>query len=128
MIKVYHNPRCKKSRAGLQYVQEHTNDFEIIEYLKNPIDESTFKTLLMKLNLKPLENCEELTELYLFSDHPEENEFTKLDVSALFNCTELEDFGVSEETTLQADKNLQDEDDLPLAIEELLEDNRIEWV
>ncbi len=55
MIKVYHNPRCKKSRAGLQYVQEHTNDFEIIEYLKNPIDESELNKLLMKLNKKPSE-------------------------------------------------------------------------
>jgi len=53
MIKVYHNPRCKKSRAGLQYVQERTNDFEVVEYLKNPINESAFKDLLMKLNLKP---------------------------------------------------------------------------
>lgn len=53
MIQIYHNPRCKKSRAGLQYVQEQTSDFEIIEYLKNPINESTLKVLLMKLNLKP---------------------------------------------------------------------------
>lgn len=53
MIQIYHNPRCKKSRTGLQYVQEQTSDFEIIEYLKNPINESTLKVLLMKLNLKP---------------------------------------------------------------------------
>jgi len=50
MIKVYHNPRCKKSRAGLQYVQEHTDDFEIVEYLKNPIDVGELNNLLIKLN------------------------------------------------------------------------------
>jgi len=55
MYTVYHNPRCKKSRAGLQYVQEHTNDFEVIEYLKTPINESVLKDLLMKLNQKPLD-------------------------------------------------------------------------
>ena len=53
MIKIYHNTRCKKSRAGLQYVQEHTNDLEVVEYLKNPINEGVLKDLLMKLNLKP---------------------------------------------------------------------------
>ena len=83
---------------------------------------------LTKIDLAPLENCEELGDLYLFSDHPDENEFTTLDISPLFNCAELEDFGVSEETELKADKNLQDEDDLPLALEELIEENRIEWV
>ena len=55
MLKIYHNPRCKKSRAGLQFVKDRTNDFEIVEYLKNPISESELKELLMKLNKKPLE-------------------------------------------------------------------------
>lgn len=55
MLKIYHNPRCKKSRAGLQYIQDKTSDFEVIEYLKTPIDENELKELLMKLNKKPLE-------------------------------------------------------------------------
>ena len=53
MYTIYHNTRCKKSRAGLQYVQERTNDFEVVEYLKNPISEELFKNLLIKLNLRP---------------------------------------------------------------------------
>jgi len=53
MYTIYHNPRCKKSRAGLQYIQERTKDFEVVEYLKNPISEELFKNLLMKLNLRP---------------------------------------------------------------------------
>ncbi len=55
MYTIYHNPRCKKSRAGLQYVQERTKDFEVVEYLKTPISEELFKNLLMKLNLRPQE-------------------------------------------------------------------------
>ncbi len=55
MIQVYHNPRCKKSRAGLQYVQERTEEVEIIDYLKNPLTEKELEVLLMKLNKKPLE-------------------------------------------------------------------------
>lgn len=55
MYPVYHNPRCKKSRAGLEYVKSKTDDFEVIEYLKNFLTEDELKKLLMKLNKKPLE-------------------------------------------------------------------------
>jgi len=53
MITIYHNPRCKKSRAGLEYLKTKTQDFEIVEYLKNPISYDTLKDLLVKLNKKP---------------------------------------------------------------------------
>jgi arsenate reductase (glutaredoxin) len=55
MFTIYHNPRCKKSRAGLQYLKERTGDIKIIEYLKNPLTEEELKELLTKLNKKPLE-------------------------------------------------------------------------
>ena len=56
MIKIYHNPRCKKSRAGLQYLQEKTSDIEIILYLKDaPFTEKSFSDILKKLDKKPLE-------------------------------------------------------------------------
>ncbi|MAE08323.1 MAG: arsenate reductase (glutaredoxin) [Bacteroidetes bacterium] len=54
MIKIYHNARCKKSRAGLQYLQERTDNIEVVEYIKNPIDEDTLKKLLIMLNISPL--------------------------------------------------------------------------
>jgi arsenate reductase (glutaredoxin) len=55
MFTIYHNPRCKKSRAGLQYLQSKTDDIKIVEYLKNPLTEAELKDLLMKLNKKPFE-------------------------------------------------------------------------
>ena len=55
MLKIYHNTRCKKSRAGLQYLQEKGLEPEIIEYLKTPISEEQFRVILMKLNKSPLE-------------------------------------------------------------------------
>ncbi len=55
MITIYHNTRCKKSRAGLQYLQSKTDDFKIVEYLKNPLSEAELKDLLMRLNKKPQE-------------------------------------------------------------------------
>ncbi len=54
MIKIYHNPRCKKSRAGLQYLQEKNIDFTIVQYLKDePFSFETLKGLLNKMNVKP---------------------------------------------------------------------------
>jgi len=55
MVTIYHNPRCKKSRAGLQYLQSKTDEIEVVEYLKNSITEVVLKDLLMKLNKKPRE-------------------------------------------------------------------------
>ncbi len=53
--KIYHNTRCKKSRAGLQYLETKTNDFEIVEYLKTGISETELKEILKKLGKKPEE-------------------------------------------------------------------------
>jgi arsenate reductase len=50
MLKIYHNTRCKKSRAGLQYLKEKGLEPEIVEYLKAPLTENELKVILMKLN------------------------------------------------------------------------------
>jgi len=55
MYTVYHNPRCKKSRAGLQFIKDRTEDFTVVEYLKNPLSREDLKLIFMKLNKKPLE-------------------------------------------------------------------------
>ena len=55
MYKVYHNPRCRKSRAGLEYVKSKASEVEVVEYLKEPFTEEGFKKLLMKLNKKPMD-------------------------------------------------------------------------
>jgi len=64
MIKIYHNPRCKKSRAGLQHLVEKKVEFELIEYLKNPITEEELKDILVKLNLKPIDMVRTQEEVY----------------------------------------------------------------
>ncbi len=54
MIKIYHNPRCKKSRAGLQYLQERNLKFTIVPYLKEEaFSEESLKRVLKKMDLKP---------------------------------------------------------------------------
>ncbi len=53
MITIYHNPKCRKSRAGLQYLQDKGLEYTVVEYLKKPFTREQFKDLLMKLNMKP---------------------------------------------------------------------------
>ncbi len=56
MIIIYHNSRCKKSRAGLQFLSDKSSDFQVKEYLKD--DAFTIENLQHTLNLlgkKPME-------------------------------------------------------------------------
>lgn len=53
MITIYHNPKCRKSREGLQYLQEKGQEYTIVEYLRNPLTREQLKDLLMKLNMRP---------------------------------------------------------------------------
>ena len=53
MIRIYHNPRCRKSRAGLEYLQDKTGDFETIDYIKNGISQEEIREILEKMNTPP---------------------------------------------------------------------------
>ena len=64
MIKVYHNPRCRKSRAGLQYLEGKGVEFELVEYLKNGISEEELKDVLIKMNVKPAEIIRTQEDIY----------------------------------------------------------------
>ena len=55
MTKIYHNPRCSKSRETLKLLQDKGIEPEIILYLETPPDAKTLKDLLKKLGLKPRE-------------------------------------------------------------------------
>jgi len=55
MVKIYHNPQCSKSRAGLEYLKSKGVEFEVVEYLKEPLTEKIMETLLVKLNVNPEE-------------------------------------------------------------------------
>ncbi|MGB5653354.1 MAG: arsenate reductase (glutaredoxin) [Robiginitalea sp.] len=53
MITIYHNPRCRKSRETLAIIQESGEDFQIVEYLKTPLNQKELKALLHKLKMQP---------------------------------------------------------------------------
>ncbi len=50
-IKIYHNPRCSKSRAALALLEENDITPEIIYYLETPPDTEELKSLLNKLGM-----------------------------------------------------------------------------
>jgi len=53
--KIFHNPRCKHSRAGLEYLKSKTADFIVRNYLDQPITQSEIREILLKSNLKPIQ-------------------------------------------------------------------------
>lgn len=55
MITIYHNPRCSKSRDGLKVLEASGNDYQVREYLKDPLSEEELTSLLEKLNMAPIE-------------------------------------------------------------------------
>ena len=54
-MKIYHNPRCRKSREGIKYLESKKINFEVIEYIKNNLSSEQIRNILKKLKLKPIE-------------------------------------------------------------------------
>ncbi len=52
---VYHNNRCSKSRCTLEYLDDKKVDYEVIEYLKNPLNANQLKELLVQLEIPAAE-------------------------------------------------------------------------
>lgn len=53
MIKIYHNPRCKKSREGLEALQNSGEDFEVVKYLEQVPTKTELREVLNCLGIKP---------------------------------------------------------------------------
>lgn len=85
MLRIFHNPRCSKSRECLAVLQESGLKAEIVDYLKQPPTLAELKDILKKLRMRPkdivrtkeevfaklaidLENDEDV--LHALVDHP----------------------------------------------------------
>lgn len=60
----YHNPRCSKSRQGLQLLDELGIKYTVKEYLKEPLKESELQTLMQKLGKSPKEVIRTKEDIY----------------------------------------------------------------
>ena len=54
-IRIFHNPRCSKSRATLALLQERGIEPEITLYLESPPDAGELQSILHKLGLEARE-------------------------------------------------------------------------
>lgn len=55
MIRIFHNPRCRKSRETLEIIRQAGHEPEIIEYLQTPPSASELKDLLRRMDKRPEE-------------------------------------------------------------------------
>jgi len=78
---IYHNSRCKHSRAGLDYLKKMTSDIEIRDYLSESITPKELKEILLKTNLKPLQiirTNEEYFKMYLRGRNFTDDELSRI--------------------------------------------------
>lgn len=55
MIKIYHNPKCSKSREGLCLLNDLNKDVEIINYMTTAISYNELEEIIKLLDIKPIE-------------------------------------------------------------------------
>ena len=77
-IKIYHNPRCTKSRQTLALLEKKTTDFKIIEYLKNPLSFDEIKEIIEKLAIKPIDLIRKNEQIW--KDNYKGKEMTDLEI------------------------------------------------
>ena len=51
--KIYHNPRCSKSRQTLSLLRENGIEPEIVEYLKTPLQKKELQMISNAVGLRP---------------------------------------------------------------------------
>jgi arsenate reductase len=55
MIKIYHNPRCKKSREGMAILENSGKEFEIVNYLNDFPTEKELSEIIKMLAISPIQ-------------------------------------------------------------------------
>ena len=63
-IKIYHNPKCSKSRNTLALLEEQGIDAEVVKYLETPPSKEELKEILSMLGLSARELMRTKEEIY----------------------------------------------------------------
>ncbi len=71
---IYHNPKCSRSRAALNYLLDKTKQLEIRKYMTDAFSFDELQDLLQKLNLRPFQLVRTKDELY-------KNQFKTIELS-----------------------------------------------
>ena len=54
-IKIFHNPRCSKSREGLKILEEKGVNVEVVKYLDNPPTKEELRSIVKMLGISAKE-------------------------------------------------------------------------
>lgn len=54
-VTIYHNPRCRKSREALSFLEKKSLNIIVIEYLKDLLSTKELRLILKDLSIKPIE-------------------------------------------------------------------------
>jgi arsenate reductase len=64
MILIWHNPRCAKSREGLQYLKDKDITPMVVKYLDIQFTPEEINEILKKLGMKPMELIRKTEDYY----------------------------------------------------------------
>ena len=65
MIKIYHNPRCGKSREGLSILENSGKEYEIVRYLETIPDANELASIINSLGIKPLDLVRQKEKIWI---------------------------------------------------------------
>ena len=74
-MKIYHNPRCSKSRCALDYLKTSNFTFEVRDYMKEPFTATELREVLTALNYQPSDLLRKNEEEY--KNHIQGKELTE---------------------------------------------------
>ncbi|WP_299061082.1 arsenate reductase (glutaredoxin) [uncultured Polaribacter sp.] len=55
MIRIYHNPRCRKSREGLEILENSKKEFKVVKYLDEIPSEKELTNIIQLLGITPIQ-------------------------------------------------------------------------
>lgn len=64
MTKIFHNPRCRKSRAGLEFAQQNMDDLQIVDYIKNGLTIADVEEIVETTGIKPVDLVRKQEEVF----------------------------------------------------------------
>lgn len=65
MIQIYHNSRCGKSRECLAFLEDSNIAFEVIKYLEDVPSFDELKSIIKKLDMKPIELVRQKEKIWI---------------------------------------------------------------
>lgn len=63
-IKIWHNPKCSKSREAMEILKEKKCDAEVVKYLEESPDKEQIKAILKMLGIAPRELMRVKEDIY----------------------------------------------------------------